>query len=290
MSAQLYPKIDFSTVDYTKIPCDGYLIGFNSNNSDKLSKMDCAGNITVIEGSGIGGGATGPTGPTGATGATGPTGPTGSGVTGATGATGPTGATGVTGPTGATGPTGPIGATGATGPTGLTGVTGPTGPTGVTGPTGPTGYTEFYFQTSKPSPDPSTLGARWIDSDNGREYVWIYDGTNYVWMQPTQLGSIQYGAYYINTSTYSPTFSYEYYGVTYIGGVCTVTLPLGSVPEDEGRFITIADEVGGVSYGGRGILVQGSGGQLINGNSSVLMKIERMSLTFLFRNNLWKTI
>ena len=139
-------------------------------------------------------------------------------------------------------------------------------------------------------PDPSTLGARWIDSDNGIEYVWVFDGTNYVWMQPTQLGSIQYQATFINTSTYSPTFSYEYYGVIYIGGVCTITLPLGSITDDEGRFINIADEVGGISGASRGILVQGSGGQLINGHTSVLMKIDYMSLNFMFRNNSWKTI
>jgi hypothetical protein len=60
--------------------------------------------------------------------------------------------------------------------------------------------------------------------------------------------------------------------------------------DDEGRTITIADEVGGISYINRGILVQGTGGQLINGNTSVLMKIERMSLTFLYRNSSWKTI
>jgi hypothetical protein len=78
--------------------------------------------------------------------------------------------------------------------------------------------------------------------------------------------------------------------VIYTGGICTVTLPLGSSPTDDGKFINIADEVGGVSYGNRGILVQGQGGQLINGETSVLMKIERMSLDFMFRNNSWKTI
>jgi hypothetical protein len=109
-------------------------------------------------------------------------------------------------------------------------------------------------------------------------------------MQPTQLGNVTYQAFYINSSTYSPTFSYEYYGVTYMGGICTITLPLGSSPTDDGRFINIADEVGGISYGNRGILVQGQGGQLINGESSVLMKIERMSLNFMFRNSSWKTI
>jgi hypothetical protein len=141
-----------------------------------------------------------------------------------------------------------------------------------------------------PSPDPLNVGARWIDSDNGIEYVWVFDGVSYVWMQPTQLGNISYQTSFINTATYSPTFSYEYYGVIYMGGICTITLPLGSSPADDGRFINIADEVGGISWGNRGILVQGQGGQLINGHASVLMKIERMSLDFMFRNNSWKTI
>jgi hypothetical protein len=77
--------------------------------------------------------------------------------------------------------------------------------------------------------------------------------------------------------------------VGYTGGICTVTLPLG-VSGDEGKFIIIADEVGGISNWDRGIIVQGSGGQLINGNINILMKLERMSLTFLFRNNSWKII
>lgn len=75
-----------------------------------------------------------------------------------------------------------------------------------------------------------------------------------------------------------------------MGGVCTVTLPFGISPDDDGKFITIADEVGGISYGNRGILAQGQGGQLINGVVSVMMKIERMSLTFMYRNSSWKTI
>ena len=78
-------------------------------------------------------------------------------------------------------------------------------------------------------------------------------------------------------------------GVTYNSGICTITLPLGSIT-DEGKFIVIADEVGGVSNYNRGILVQGTGGQLINGETSVLMKLERISLTFLFRNSSWKII
>jgi hypothetical protein len=59
---------------------------------------------------------------------------------------------------------------------------------------------------------------------------------------------------------------------------------------DEGKTITIADETGNVSYGNRGILVNGTGSQLINGNNNVLMKIDYISLTFLYRDGNWKTI
>lgn len=148
---------------------------------------------------------------------------------------------------------------------------------------------EFYFQQSKPSPDPSNLGARWIDSDTGREYVWVYDGATYAWMQPTQLTSMRNTTGQISSATHSADFIYEYYGVTYMGGVCEVTLPLGT-SEDEGRFIAIADEVGGISKWNRGIRVSGQSGQLINGNASVMMRMDWMSLTFMYRNSSWKTI
>lgn len=170
-------------------------------------------------------------------------------------------------------------------PTGKIGVNGSPGPTGPTGP-----YSEFYFQSSPPSPNPTNLGARWIDNDTGVEYVWVFDGVNYLWMQPTQIGGFQYSTRFVNVSSYLPSFAYEYYGVIYTGGICNITLPLGNVSIDEGKIITIADEVGGINGFNRGIQVQGTGGQLINGETSVLMKIDRMSLTFMFRNNSWKTI
>lgn len=153
-----------------------------------------------------------------------------------------------------------------------------------------TPVSQFYYQSTVPMPNPTVLGARWLDNDNGIEYVWVYDGASYVWMQPTQLGNVVYQTGVITTANYSPNFALEYYGVTYMGGICTITLPIADNSTDEGKFITIADEVGGISWANRGILVQGTGGQLINGETSVLMKIERMSLTFMFRNNSWKTI
>ena len=163
---------------------------------------------------------------------------------------------------GTTGPAGPPGSNGATGPTGSDGSTGPTGATGPTGDTGATGPT-------------GSDGSTGATGDTG----------------PTgATGPNQLFTSLINTATDTVSFSFQYYGVTYTGGICTVTLPLGVSPADDGKFINIADEVGNISYGNRGILVQGSGGQLINGQTSVLMKIDYMSLNFMFRNNSWKTI
>ena len=173
---------------------------------------------------------------------------------------------------------------------GAPGPTGATGPAGATGATGPAGAGEFYYQSTIPSPDPASIGARWMDSDTGIEYVWVYDGLNYLWMQPAQIVNTRYVTNYIGTSAYSATFTYNYYGVIYSSGVCNVMLPLGNSPADDGKNITITDEVGGISSYSRGIIVGATGGQTINGNSSITMKINRMSLTFIFRNNSWKII
>lgn len=67
--------------------------------------------------------------------------------------------------------------------TGPAGPQGPTGPRGATGNTGP--YSDFYFQSSSPIPNPPDLGARWIDNDTGVEYIWVFDGSGYLWMQDT---------------------------------------------------------------------------------------------------------
>ena len=179
---------------------------------------------------------------------------------------------------------------GAPGPTGPAGPSGATGPAGATGATGPAGAGEFYYRSTIPSPDPASIGARWMDSDTGIEYVWVYDGLNYLWMQPAQIVNTRYVTTYIGTSTYSTSFTYNYYGVIYSSGVCNVMLPLGNSPADDGKNITITDEVGGISSYNRGIIVGATGGQTINGNSSITMKINRMSLTFIFRNNSWKII
>jgi hypothetical protein len=154
------------------------------------------------------------------------------------------------------------GGTGFIGPTGPQGSQGPTGATGSQGTQGPTGATGSQ----------GTQGTQGIQGPTGAT------GINQILTSD------------IITSTSSLSFTYQYYGVTYTGGICTITLPLGSSPADDGRFLNIADEAGNISWENRGILVQGQGGQLINGQTSVLMKINYMSLDFMFRNNSWKTI
>jgi hypothetical protein len=117
-------------------------------------------------------------------------------------------------------------------------------------------------------------------------YVW----SGYSWDLYPSAG-VQYRiSDQVNSSSYTSSFSYDYYGIGYTGGTCSVILPLGNSSTDKGKSITVADEVGGISFNGRGIFVTGSGGQPINGESSILMKINRMSLTFLFNGNSWKTI
>lgn len=50
--SHVYPIIDFTQLDYVKIPVGAYLIGFDTSNGGKLCKMDHFGVITVIEGTG----------------------------------------------------------------------------------------------------------------------------------------------------------------------------------------------------------------------------------------------
>jgi hypothetical protein len=162
---------------------------------------------------------------------------------------------------------------------------------GVTGPTGPTGANFQYNITGPAAPSNPNVGDRWYDTTQGTEFVYINDGNSSQWVTPViaPAGPTLFLTQAIDQSTATLSFDRVYYGVTYTGGTCTINLPIGNSATD-GRFVIIADEAGNISYGNRGILVQGQNSQLINGEDSVFMKIDRMSLTFLYRNNSWKTI
>lgn len=66
---------------------------------------------------------------------------------------------------------------------GTVGPTGPVGPQGNPGSIGPTGVGEYYYQSNAPTPN--SIGAKWFNNNTGIEYVWIFDGTSYYWVQPT---------------------------------------------------------------------------------------------------------
>jgi hypothetical protein len=47
---QVYPTLDFSKIDYTKIPKGGTFIAFDSQNDGQLSKIDSSGKISPLIG------------------------------------------------------------------------------------------------------------------------------------------------------------------------------------------------------------------------------------------------
>jgi hypothetical protein len=91
----------------------------------------------------------------------------------------------VQGTTGAQGPTG-YGMTGAQGPLGIQGLQGLQGQSiqGLQGNQGPNAA--IYFDASPP-PIP-LLGDRWVDSNSGIEYTYLFDGTNNAWVEVSASG------------------------------------------------------------------------------------------------------
>lgn len=89
-----------------------------------------------------------------------------------------------------------------------------------------------------------------------------------------------------------PTFSLQldsYYGVVYTGGQVFLTLPVASSPLDDGKMITITDEIGGISGVSRGIYIStGVPFQRINTSASpILLKVDNISMTLIFRGGNW---
>ena len=71
---------------------------------------------------------------------------------------------------------------GSPGITGATGATGSAGITGATGPAGPPGENSYFYQPTTPTENLHN-GAMWFNTDDGKVYVYTFDGTNYFWIQ-----------------------------------------------------------------------------------------------------------
>lgn len=143
------------------------------------------------------------------------------------------------------------------------------------------GNTNFFYQQTPPT-EGVTVGSRWMDSDNGQEYIYINDGNSEQWVQPSAANTISAT---INTVVGVTGSAYEcsnldyYIGVS-CDGVCTVTLP--ELPE-AGREIIVKDEGGKASQWNRRIIVQGFEGDTIDNKDKAVINIDSAGLHFIYR-------
>lgn len=103
--------------------------------------------------------------------------------------------------------------------------------------------------------------------------------TNLAWMDvPTTI---------VTSNSYSIKPSDYYIGVNYSGAV-SLTLPLNM---KEGKMFVVKDELGEASRGtNRYITVLPSGNDTIDGQDRVILAYDYGSLTFVYRNNIWRVI
>lgn len=146
---------------------------------------------------------------------------------------------------------------------------------------------EFYYQSSPPSSP--NVGDRWMDDSTGEEYIYVYDGTSYQWMQPTAgsiVGVISFNTTHVTSSSYSANSSDCYIGVNY-AGLVTVTLP--SSPSS-GKLIIIKDESGNAGSSNRYItIVPASVSDYIDNDSSAIININNGGVQLIYRNG-WRIV
>jgi hypothetical protein len=154
------------------------------------------------------------------------------------------------------------------------------------------GVNSYYIQTFAPSGStqvPLIDGDRWFNTTHGLEFVYIDDGDSSAWVEifaPTP----QYpnlGTFEITSNTYNLTYDYFYYGINYDG---PVDLFLPSCAANDGKKITVKDELGKCNQAGKRIRISGFTGQNIDGNNYVDMAISKMGLQFISRGNNWHLI
>jgi hypothetical protein len=146
---------------------------------------------------------------------------------------------------------------------------------------------DFHFQSSPPSG--MAEGSRWMDSNTGIEYTYLYDGDSYQWVQsaaPIRLGTGFNGTRLVSTSGYYANDSDYYIGINY-SGVATVVL---QSDVDDGRSLIIKDESGYAGYANRYITVSGAAvSGLIDNRDTATININNGSLQLLYRDG-WRII
>ena len=149
-------------------------------------------------------------------------------------------------------------------------------------------YVPRLFYTSS-APEGPNVGDRWIDSDTGEEFVFIFDGTSYQWIQPTVtpfFGGALGGTAIVTSSSYTATITDFYIGVSYAGTV-TINLPPSPQP---GKLVVVKDELGTAGDPSRLISIVPSGvGETIEGLSSATIKTNGGSIHIVYRDG-WKIV
>lgn len=154
------------------------------------------------------------------------------------------------------------------------------------------GVNSYYIQTFAPSGTtefPLYDGDRWFNTTHGLEFVYIDDGDSSQWVEifaPTPQYP-NFGTFEITSNTYNLTYDYFYYGINYDG---PVDLFMPSCTGNDGKKITVKDELGKCNQLGKRIRISGYTGQNIDGNNYVDMAISKMALQFISRGNNWHII
>lgn len=149
--------------------------------------------------------------------------------------------------------------------------------------------TNFYYQPDAPTTG-ITVGSRWMDSDNGQEYVYVNDGNTNQWVQPTVnpfFGPVEYTTTAVTGATYEATSQDYYIGVSYAG---TPTIYLPSAPGN-GREVVVKDESGNAGAANRYITVRGASGssETIDNQTSAVLNLNNAGVHFIYRGG-WRII
>jgi hypothetical protein len=155
--------------------------------------------------------------------------------------------------------------------------------------TGGGGGTNFYYQEDAPTLG-VTIGSRWMDSDNGQEYVYVNDGNSDQWVQPTVnpfFGAVAYTTTAVTGATYEATAQDYYIGVSYAG---TPTIYLPPAP-GSGREVVVKDESGNAGAANRYITVRGASGssETIDNQTSAVLNLNNAGVHFIYRGG-WRII
>jgi len=93
-----------------------------------------------------------------------------------------------------------------------------------------------FTYTSSPPGSPE-VGDRWMDSDTGKEYIYIYDGVSSQWIQPVSSNGLVGVTYDSNTETYEVDANIEIQG--YVSSDTGFQITSGAINSQSGTTYTL---------------------------------------------------